>query len=137
MKKILSPVCFLLYFLSVITFFFAGATFAAISDAAKDQGLAGGGIVFIYGLIGSITELAVALFIAYQAERKTIVKVNRILTVLLLVLVVITFYRFQQRQAAHASADTPNNDAREFRAAVSSDDEAAVGLQKKHISLVR
>lgn len=99
MKNIFSSASILLYLLSFIVFFLAGATYTAISGAAQNQGLAGGGIVFVYGIIASAIGITAALFIAYRAERRTVVKANWILTALLLVLVAITYYRSQQRQA--------------------------------------
>ena len=84
-NKLLKPASFLLYFLSLITFFLVGMFFARIFDVAKGQGLAGGAIVLGYGLFFAFVALIIALYIVYYRSHKTIILANRILFGLLVV----------------------------------------------------
>lgn len=77
--QMLKPYSFLLYFLSIIAFFFIGVTYAVIVDAGKNQGLAGGAIVVGYGIISTVIGLVIALVIAHNTNRKTIFNLNIIL----------------------------------------------------------
>ncbi len=72
---------FFLYFLGIVAFFFGGVTFAGIVEAGKNQGLAGGAIVFGYGVIGAFFGLLIALFIASRTNRKIIFRLNIILAI--------------------------------------------------------
>lgn len=79
MKKLIKPYCLLFYLLALITSFFVGMTIAGIVEAGKNQGLAGGAIVFGYGVIGAFIGLLISLFIANKSNRKIIFRLNIIL----------------------------------------------------------
>ncbi|WP_191858863.1 hypothetical protein [Hanstruepera ponticola] len=79
MKRFIKPYSLLLYLLASITFFFLGMFYAGITDAAKGQGLAGGAIVFGYGIISAFFALLISIFLAYKASRKAILTVNKVL----------------------------------------------------------
>ena len=70
------PYSFILYFLSIIAFFFLGLVYAGITDAGKGQMLAGGAIVFGYGVIGALLGFVFSLFIAFKASPSVIKKLN-------------------------------------------------------------
>ena len=86
-NKLTKPASFLLYFLSTIIFFFAGMFFVRFSGLAEGQGLAGGAIVFNYGLFFAIFALAAAIYTAYAASPKVVVLINRILLLCLIILI--------------------------------------------------
>ncbi len=81
--QMLKGYSFLLYFLSIIASFFIGLVYAGLVEAGKNQGLAGGAIVFWYGIIGAFIGLMVSLFVAYRAKRKLIVWLNVLLLVVI------------------------------------------------------
>jgi hypothetical protein len=62
-------------------------SFAAITGAAKGQGLAGGAIVFMYGIFAAFAGLLAAVVYCYHADQLKIKKANRILAVVLIVLI--------------------------------------------------
>lgn len=95
MKNIFTPSSILLYLLSFLVFCLIGGAFAGISGAGRDQGLAGGAIVFWYALLSGLAGLFAAIFLAWRAERKTIATANRIIAIVLLALLAILFYRYQ------------------------------------------
>ena len=100
MKKIFKPASFLLYILSLIIFFVIGASIAGVTGAAEGQGLAGGAIVFFYGIIGSFLGLVLAIFICYKSTLKTVININKIFGLLFIVLVILGTYRFLEMQKA-------------------------------------
>lgn len=102
MKKIFKSSALLLYLLAIILFFFLGASYAGIADAGKGQGLAGGAIVFWYGLNFSFFAFVASLIIAYKASQKFIVHLNKILALLLLFVLVIIMYLFISKKKAEA-----------------------------------
>ncbi|MEO9512166.1 MAG: hypothetical protein ABJN84_18135 [Flavobacteriaceae bacterium] len=87
--QMLKPYSLLLYLLALIAFFFVGLTYAGLVGAGKNQGLAGGAIVFGYGIVIAAIGLLVALFLAKRASRKTIIKSN-----VVLVLCSVAFYAY-------------------------------------------
>ncbi len=111
MKKLYQPASLLLYILTIPVFFIAGAGLTAISGAADGQGLAGGAIVFMYGLIASVFMFIVAIFMAYNLEKKRIVKINQILAVLLLVFVLYTVIRMNNESNQESSSNLLTEDA--------------------------
>ena len=86
MKNLIKPASLLLYLLTVIVFFAGGLLFAIITDAAKNQGLAGGAIVLFYGVIAAFIAFVISIFVAHLARHKTVVIINRILGVICLVI---------------------------------------------------
>lgn len=95
MKKIFTPSSILLYLLSFLVFCLIGGAFAGMSGAGRDQGLAGGAIVFWYAMLSGLAGLFAAIFLAWRAERKTIATANRIIAIVLLALLAILYYRYQ------------------------------------------
>ncbi len=67
------------YLLSVAVSFFGGGLLAAMTGAAKDQGLAAGAIVLVYCAIASVAGLTISLISAYFASSKVIRILNLIL----------------------------------------------------------
>jgi hypothetical protein len=99
MKKLFKPACIGFYLLMLVTFFVLGLYYAGMIDAGKNQGLAGGAIVFGWGvLFGGIAFIA-SFFIAYYAPVQTLVKVNWMLLVFFIAICGYKYYQFQQRDA--------------------------------------
>lgn len=96
--QMLKPYSFLLYFLAIIFFFFVGLSFAGWMEAGKNQGLAGGAIVFGYGVLGAIIGLLVALFVARSISRKLIIRFNIVLALCILAFYAFYHIRFLERQ---------------------------------------
>ena len=92
----------LLYPLTLIAFFFVGISYAGLVEAGKNQGLAGGAIVFGYGIMAAVIGLVIALFVAYRTNRKTIFWLNIILTVGIVVFYVFYHIKFLERQKVKA-----------------------------------
>ena len=92
----------LLYPLTLIAFFFVGISYAGLVEAGKNQGLAGGAIVFGYGIMAAVIGLVIALFVAYKTNRKTIFWLNIILTVGIVVFYVFYHIKFLERQKVKA-----------------------------------
>lgn len=88
MKQLFQPPSLILYLLAILVFDILGMSFAAITGAAKGQGLAGGAIVFMYGVYAAIAALLTALIFCYHADHVKIKKANRILAIVLVVLLV-------------------------------------------------
>jgi len=109
MNKIFKPACLLLYLLTLIIFFVFGVTIARISGAAEGQGLAGGAIVFFYGIIGSFLGFVTAIFIAYWAAHKTIININRIFGMLFIILACLATFRYLEhtKEKEQPKIETP------------------------------
>ncbi len=76
MKQLGKPYALLSYFLSLFGGFFLGLAVAAFTEAGKGQMLAGGAIVFFYGIVGSIIALILAFVLAFKTNRKVIISMN-------------------------------------------------------------
>jgi uncharacterized protein YacL len=98
MKKIFSPAALLFYLLSTLVFFILGMSFAGITGAAENQGLAGGAIVVFYGIITAILAFVVSLFVAYRAKLQFVVLSNKVLSILLLCLLIFFTIKFYLRK---------------------------------------
>ncbi|MEM7086844.1 MAG: hypothetical protein AAF489_11715, partial [Bacteroidota bacterium] len=86
------------YFLLAIVFFFFGMYLAKITGAAKGQGLAGGAIVFGWGvLFGGIAFIASFFIVRYLAH-KWIVRLNWLLLLIVAAAYGITHYNYLERQ---------------------------------------
>ena len=92
MKRFLNAACLLFYLLAIIDFFFIGVGYAVLSDAGKNQGLAGGAIVFMYGVYAAFFAWLVSIAVVYLVPHKTIVLLNKILGCLTLILVLFLVY---------------------------------------------
>jgi len=93
MNKLFKPASILMYLLVIIIFFMAGMTLAGVSGVADGQGLAGGAIVFFYGVISAIIAFMFSLFVVYKTKIITVIKINKILGVVFLLAVCIFIYR--------------------------------------------
>ncbi|TAH40395.1 MAG: hypothetical protein EYC69_11325 [Bacteroidetes bacterium] len=102
MKQLFKPISLLFYLLAIIVFFFLGAFFAGITDAAEGQGLAGGAIVFWYGLNFSFGALVLSLITVYHSSTKFIIKVNKILAIIFVLLFSVLIYLFFSKKNANA-----------------------------------
>ena len=98
--QIVRPYSWLLYLLAILTSFFAGLSYAGMIDAGKGQGLAAAAIVLGYGVIAAAIGLIVALFVAHQAHRKTIFRLNIILTVCIAAFAGYYYVKYLERQKA-------------------------------------
>ncbi|MFD1614305.1 hypothetical protein ACFR98_04305 [Gelatiniphilus marinus] len=87
-----------MYFLAIIAFFFLGLVYAGITEAAKGQMLAGGAIVFGYGVIGAFIGLCLAIIFAYNLKRHLIIKINVLLVLIIAASVAYFTIKYQQRQ---------------------------------------
>ena len=94
MNKLLKPASLLMYLLVILVFLLAGITIAGASGVAKGQGLAGGAIVFFYGVITATIAFIIVLFVAYKAKPKTIIKINKIFGILFFLAACLVVYRF-------------------------------------------
>ena len=92
----------LLYPLTLIAFFFVGISYAGIMEAGKNQGLAGGAIVFGYGIMAAVIGLVLALFVAYRTKRKIIFRLNIVLAISIAVFYVYYHLKFLERQKTKA-----------------------------------
>lgn len=99
-NRYLKGYSFLLYFLAIFTGFFIGISFAGFTDAAKGQGLAGGAIVFWYGIMGALVLFITALVIISKSNRKTIFRANIILTIVILAFYGYYHIKYLERQKA-------------------------------------
>lgn len=89
---------FLMYLLAIIAFFFLGLLYAGMIDAGKGQMLAGGAIVFGYGVVGAFIGLILSIVVAFKSNRTIIIRVNILL--LIIIIASITYFRikYQKRQ---------------------------------------
>lgn len=97
-RQMVKPYSFLLYLLTIMSFFFIGILIAGLVGAGKGQMLAGGAIVLGYGVIGSITGFCLALFTTSMATRSTILKANGFLTISIFALIAWFTFKYQKRQ---------------------------------------
>ncbi len=91
-KSLLKPACLLLYILVIPVFFIIGAALAGISGVAADQGLAGGAIVFFYGIITALGALIISLLIAYKSDYSSLIRLNKILGITCLLVIGLFVY---------------------------------------------
>ena len=110
MKKLILPRSLLLYLLSILVFFVVGATVSAFAGAAEGQGLAGGAIIFMYGLMTAFAALIVAMIAVYHLSRETIIRCNQVMGILLLIAVIFMVIRVQQRKEEQNSPVPPEKE---------------------------
>ncbi|WP_411896182.1 hypothetical protein [Winogradskyella sp. A2] len=96
--SMLKPYSFFMYFLALIAFFFLGLIYAGITEAGKGQMLAGGAIVFGYGVIGAFIGLCLSLFLACILKRSLIIKVNGLLALIIVASFSYFTIKYQKRQ---------------------------------------
>jgi len=98
MKKLLKPASIAFYFLFAIVFFFFGMYLAKITGAAKGQGLAGGAIVFGWGVMfGGIAFIA-SFFIVRYVLHKWVVRLNWLLLIIVATTYGMFHYNYLERQ---------------------------------------
>lgn len=93
MKKLFTPSTIVLYLLTLLIFDLLGMAFAAATGAAKGQGLAGGAIVFMYGIFAASVGLVAALVFCYKADPLLIKKINRVMAVVLILILAVIAVR--------------------------------------------
>ncbi len=93
MKNVFKPASLILYFLAFVVFTIGGMVFAARTGAAEGQGLAGGAIVLFNGLIGGLIGLFLSFFLARSENRSLVIRVNRVLFAMLVLIWVFFFIR--------------------------------------------
>lgn len=100
----------LMYFLSIIAFFFLGIIYAGITEAGKGQMLAGGAIVLGYGVIGAFIGLLLSILTAIKSKRNLIIKINIFLT--LIVIASFTYFtlKYQKRQQEKLKDELPKKE---------------------------
>jgi hypothetical protein len=108
MKNVLTKTSFLLYFLVLPVFFVLGTLFAFLTDAAKNQGLAGGAIVLMYGIMFAFVGLVIAIILTIYLTKEKIVKINRIFAVILLIIGMFILYRVLTRETPELKFDKPS-----------------------------
>ncbi|WOD43852.1 hypothetical protein [Hwangdonia lutea] len=96
--NMIKPFSFLMYFLALIAFFFLGLIYAGITEAGKGQMLAGGAIVFGYGVIAAFIGLCIALILGYSLKRHFIIKINVLLTLIIAASFAYFTIKYQKRQ---------------------------------------
>jgi len=104
------PYSFLMYFLAIIAFFFLGLIYAGIIEAGKGQMLAGGAIVFGYGVIGAVIGLCASLFTAFKAQRHIIIKINIVLTLIIIASFAYFTIKYQKRQQGKLDNNSPKQE---------------------------
>lgn len=107
MKKLLSPANLGFYLLMLLAFFIVGLYVASLVGAGKNQGLAGGAIVFGYGIAFAGVAFVVSLVIGYFLDTKFIVRINWFLLAALLVGCGYTIYQFQTRANLQQQKNRP------------------------------
>ena len=102
--QMFKPYSWLLYLLAVLASFFAGLSYVGFIDAGKGQGLAAAAIVLGYGVIAAIFGLIAALFVAWQTQRRTILRLNIILALCIAVFAGHFYMTYLERQKAKAES---------------------------------
>jgi uncharacterized protein YacL len=100
-----------MYFLAIITFFFGGLIYAGITEAGKGQMLAGGAIVFGYGVVGAFIGLCISIFTALKAQRLLIIKINGILALIVVASLSYLTLKYQKRQREKSEHEPPKTEA--------------------------
>lgn len=98
MKKIINRASLLLYFQTILVFFFIGISYAGLTNAAKGQGLAGGAIILGYGILFACIAFIASIVVAYYVRDRIIVITNRILAIVLIIAIGFLTYRFMNQE---------------------------------------
>lgn len=104
------PYSFLMYILAIIAFFFLGLMYAGMIDAGKGQMLAGGAIVFGYGVLGAFIGLILSLILAFKSSRSVILKLNIVLALVIIALFAYFRMKYQQRQEEKLKHELPKKE---------------------------
>lgn len=95
MRDLFKPLNLLFYMLSFIVFLFSGMILASVIGAAKDQGLAAGAIVLGYGVFSGFIALIAAIIVAKLTNRKVVVTLVKIFSILFLLLTAFFIFRYK------------------------------------------
>lgn len=121
----LKPYSFLMYFLAIIAFFFLGLVFAGITEAGKGQMLAGGAIVFGYGVVGAFIGFCLALLLAYNFRRSLILKINGLLALIIVASFAYFTIKYQKRQREKLENEPQKKEQPKTQEATSTAEDAA------------
>lgn len=99
-----------MYLLAIIAFFFLGLVYAGIAEAGKGQMLAGGAIVFGYGVMGALIGLILSLIAAFKAKRSLIIRINVILTLIIVASFMYFRIKYQKRQQEKLENQPPKTE---------------------------
>ncbi|HAY32701.1 MAG TPA: hypothetical protein PK536_09395 [Ignavibacteria bacterium] len=98
MKNILRPGSLLLYFLTFIAFLTGVMTFAGISDAAANQELASGAIVFMHGVFFAAAVFSVSILIYYLLSEKSVKFLSIFVSFFILIIAGLSYCNYNVRQ---------------------------------------
>tara|TARA_R110002072_G_scaffold182067_5_gene338247 strand:+ start:7232 stop:8233 length:1002 start_codon:yes stop_codon:yes gene_type:complete len=104
MRNLFKPASFGLYVLLLLNFFILGMYVAGVLGVAKNQGLAGGAIVFGWGVIFAGIAFIGGLILVNYISTKRVVKINIILLIVLL-LAVGTLYLINSNRVDNQQPD--------------------------------
>ena len=108
MNNFFKPANLLFYFLFSLLFFFAGLSYAGLTDAGEGQGLAGGAIVLGYGIAFAFGALVISVIVANTLPIRSIKRFNKIIGVIVIIGVGILAYRFFSIQNHQTEPIDPN-----------------------------
>lgn len=86
------------YLLMIVLFFLVGLYVAKLSGAGKNQMLAGGAIVMMWGLLFAFGAFITSFFVVRLVSLKTVIQLNWILLILILSLYGYGYYRLSIRE---------------------------------------
>lgn len=99
MKKFFQPSSLLLYLLSILVFFFGGASLASALGMVKSQGLAAAAIVVGYGFIAAFIALIAAIMIVHLFKKELVILLVKILAVIFAIIALFLYLRPRKQQA--------------------------------------
>lgn len=108
--QLVRPYSFLMYFLAIIAFFLLGLVYAGIIEAGKGQMLAAGAIILGYGVLGAFIGLCASFFIAFNAPRPLIIKINGFLALIIIASFTYLTLKYQQRQREKLENEPPKTE---------------------------
>ncbi len=103
MKNILRPGSLLLFILTIIAFIPGGMTFAGMTDAAANQGLASGAIVFMRVVYFAAAVFTVSILISYFLSDKSFKFVSIIVSFLILIIAGHSYCNYDESQKSKSA----------------------------------
>ena len=103
MKRYFRPSALLFYFLCGFVCFGLGIYVAGALGAGEGQMLAAAAIVLGWGFLTGLIGLVAAIVIARNRPTKGLIKLNAMLLAILVLLISITYYRYNERQKSKDS----------------------------------
>ena len=94
MNNFFKPANLLFYFLFSFLFFFAGLSYAGLTDAGEGQGLAGGAIVLGYGVAFAFGAFIVSILVANTMPARSIKRFNKVIGFIVVIGIVILTFRY-------------------------------------------